>query len=165
MLETFRRTCLRRPGWQRQTGAQGQYEGDNCRFNALKRQLTFKETAKHPFSVSASLLHRRDLTCPTRGTFRLSCVSAFGASMRPDRFAALSTPVAPRSERRDPLRRYPAAWKAAFPVSASRGALTGRTGVSPVPWTVHVRPMQRTRRPFSQLARRPRFRRNVNAGK
>ena len=27
---------------------------------------------------------------------------------------------------------------------------TGRTGVSPVPWTVHVRPMQRTGRPFSQ---------------
>ena len=24
----------------------------------------------------------------------------------------------------------------------ARGALTGRTGVSPVPWTVHVRPMQ-----------------------
>ena len=29
---------------------------------------------------------------------------------------------------------------------------TGRTGVSPVPWTVHVRPMQRTRRPLSQCA-------------
>ena len=56
MLETFRRTCLRRPGWQRQTGAQGQHEGANCRFDALKRQLAFKETAKHPFSESASLL-------------------------------------------------------------------------------------------------------------
>ena len=42
----------------------------------------------------------------------------------------------------------------------ARGALTGRTGVSPVPWTVHVRLLQRTRRPLSQLARRmsPRWR-------
>ena len=36
ILETFRRTCLRCPEWQRQTGTQRQHEGDNCRFNALK---------------------------------------------------------------------------------------------------------------------------------
>ena len=34
------------------------------------------------------------------------------------------------------------------------GGLTGRTGVPPVPWTGHVRTMQRTRRPLSQLAAR-----------
>ena len=67
ILETFRRTCLRRPGWQR-TGAQGRHEGDNCRFNALKRQLAFKETAKNPHPVPASLFRRRDL--------RPSCVSS-----------------------------------------------------------------------------------------
>ena len=53
--------------------------------------------------------------------------------------------------------------KSRFPLRpkglGSRGALTGRTGVSPVPWTVHVRPMQRTRRPLSQLVPPPRWRR------
>ena len=32
------------------------------------------------------------------------------------------------------------------------GGLTGRTDVSSVPWTVHVRPMQRAGRPLSQFA-------------
>ena len=39
-------------------------------------------------------------------------------------------------------------------IVCAQGGLTGRTGVSPVPWTVHARPMQRARRPLSQCAAR-----------
>ena len=39
-------------------------------------------------------------------------------------------------------------------IVCAQGGLTGRTGVSPVPWTVRARPMQRARRPLSQCAAR-----------
>ena len=42
---------------------------------------------------------------------------------------------------------------------------TGTTGVPPVAWAARGPSMERAGRPFSQLARRPRLRRNVNAGK
>ena len=47
----------------------------------------------------------------------------------------------------------PPRWRLSQLVFA-RGALTGRTGVSPVPWAIRVRLLQRTRRPLSQLVRR-----------
>ena len=96
-------------------------------------------------SVSDGPLHRRDLTGPTRGTMPVPCVGLCGslaswpAPMRPV-CRALRASSPPRSERRAPLRRYPAAWKAAFPVSALRGALTGKAAILAARAAVERRP-------------------------